>query len=68
MTNKTRFLIAVVALIVAAIMFTLFTFVPVLHGTSKADFFQGFAGGIAGGAFLGILHYSREIRRGRRVA
>lgn len=65
MTNKTRFTLSVIALPVSVAVFLAFTFIPHLVALRSANFIQGFAGGIALGTFLGVLHYARELKRER---
>ncbi|MBD1394150.1 hypothetical protein [Mucilaginibacter glaciei] len=65
MTDRTRFIIAVTGLILSVIVFLLFTFIPQLAASAKADFWQGFSGGIALGSFLAVLHYGNGLRKRR---
>ena len=62
MTAKTRFQLSVTGLIISVLIFLAFTFIPQLKALNKADFWQGFSGGAAMGAFLGVLHYGREMK------
>jgi len=67
MTNNTRFKIALIALIISLAVFVAFMYIPQFMALKVANFMQGFAGGIAMGAFLGVLHYGREVRRARNA-
>ena len=55
------------ALPLSVAVFVAFMFIPHLAALDSANFIQGFAGGVALGTFLGVLHYARELKRERGV-
>ena len=67
MTNNTRFKIALIALIMSLAFLVAFIYIPQFMALKAASFMRGFTGGIAMGAFLGVLHYGRELRRARNA-
>jgi hypothetical protein len=63
MTTRTRFYIAITATIMAVIVFIESNFLGFFGAGETANFIQGFSGGIAFGAFLGVLTYGTRLRQ-----
>ena len=63
MTTRSRFYIAITATVVAVIVFILTSSVDYFQHGKISNFLQGFSGGIALGAFLGVLTFGSKLRR-----
>ncbi|MEO7211859.1 hypothetical protein [Mucilaginibacter sp.] len=66
MTTRTRFYLAIAATIVAAVVFIASNFLGYFQAGKQTDFIQGFSGGIAFGAFLGVLTFGTKLRQEKR--
>lgn len=63
MTTRNRFYLCIIATVLALIVFIVTNFTGYFSHGKVSDFVQGFSGGIALGALLGVFTFGNKLRQ-----